>query len=121
MAWSCLKHRKSVGTLLKLGLTLTKKICQDSKFIKCLVQQAEDLVSSIKSPDPLPRPPLSSAGHAVPAAKTVPKEHAVDIPCTSADVHTPSTPSKAHRKMLEFITEAAQELYAHGQLHIKAT
>ena len=46
-AWFCLKHRKSVGTLLKLGLTLTKKICQDPKFIKHLVQQAEDLVSSI--------------------------------------------------------------------------
>ena len=37
MAWFCLKHRKSVGTLLKLGLTLTKKICQDPKFIEYLV------------------------------------------------------------------------------------
>ena len=39
-AWFCLKHRKSVGTLLKLGLTLTKKIRQDPRFIKHLVQQA---------------------------------------------------------------------------------
>ena len=100
-AWFCLKHRKSVGILLKLGLTLTKKICQDPKFIEHLVQQAEGLVSSIKPLDPLPHPPSSSAGHVAPAAKTAPKEHAVAIPSTSAEVHTPSTTSKAHHKMLE--------------------
>ena len=113
MAWFCLKHRRSVGTLLKLGLTLTRKIRQDAKFIEHLVHQAEDLVSSIKPPYPLPHPPSSSTGHAGPAAKTAPKEHAVDIPSASAEVHAPSTPSKA---MLEFITEAAQELYTPGQL-----
>ena len=37
IAWFCLKHRKSVSTLLKLGLTLTKKIHQDPKFIEHLV------------------------------------------------------------------------------------
>ena len=68
MAWFCLKHRKSVGTLLKLGLTLTKKIRQDPKFIEHLVQQAEDLVSNIKPPDLPPRPPSSCTGHAAPAA-----------------------------------------------------
>ena len=108
-----------MGTLLKLSLSLTKMICQDPKFIQCLVQQAEGLASSIKPPDPPPHPPSSSAGHVAPATKTVPKEHAVTIPSTSADVHPPSTPSKAHHKTLEFITEAAHELYAHGQLHIK--
>ena len=119
MAWFCLKHRKSADTLLKLGLILTKKICQDPKFIECLVRQAEGLVSSIKPPDLPPHPPSSSTGHAAPAAKKAPKEHAVDIPSKSAEVHTPSTPSKAYHKTLEFIMEAAQESYAHGQLHIK--
>ena len=104
---------------LKLGPTLTKKVQQDPKFIKHLVQQAEGLVSSIKPLNPLPCPPLSSAGHVAPATKAAPKEHAVDVPSTSAGIHTPSTPSKAHCKTLEFITEAAQELYAHGQLHLK--
>ena len=108
-----------MGTLLKLGLTVTKKIHQDPKFIEHFVQQAEDLVSSIKPPDPPPLLPSSSAGHVAPATITAPKEHAVTIPSSSAEVHTPSTPSKAHRKTLEFITEAAQELYAHGQLCIK--
>ena len=51
MAWFCLKHRKSVGTLLKLGLTLLKKILQYPKFIEHLVQQAEGLVSSINKND----------------------------------------------------------------------
>ena len=119
MAWFCLKHRKSVGTLLKLSLSLTKKICQDPKFIKHLVQQAEALASNIKPLEPPPHPPSSSAGHVAPATTTAPKEHAVTIPSTSTEVHPPSTPSRAHHKMLEFIMEAAQELYAHGQLHIK--
>ena len=114
--WFCLKHRKSVGTLLKLGLSLTKKICQDPKFIKHLVQQAEGLVSNIKPPDPSPCPPSSSTEHVAPAAKTMPKEHAVNVPSTSPDIHTPS---KAHCKTLEFITKAAQELYSRGQLQIK--
>ena len=46
-------------------------------------------------------------------------EHAVAIPSASAEVHTPSTPFKAHHKMLEFISVAAQELYAWGQLCLK--
>ena len=49
-------------------------------------------------------------------------------PSTSGNIHmTPSTsiafppslPSRAHRRTLEFITEAAQELYAKGQLCVK--
>ena len=113
-AWFCLKHRRSVGTLLKLSLSLTKKIHQDPKFIEHLVQQAEALASNIKPPEPLPHPPSSSAGHVAPAATPAPKEHAVTIPSTSTEVYPPSTPSKAHRKTLEFITEAAQELFAQG-------
>ena len=35
------------------------------------------------------------------------------------EVLTPSSPPRAHRCRLEFITEAAQELYTKGQLHIK--
>ena len=34
-------------------------------------------------------------------------------------VFRPPSPSRAHRCTLEFITEAAQELYTKGQLHIK--
>ena len=119
MAWFYLKHRKSMGTLLKLGLSLTKKIRQDPKFIKHLAQQAEDLVSNTKPLDPPPCPSSSAAEHAASATKTTSKEHIVDIPSTSAGIHTPSTPSKAHHKTLEFITETAQELYIHGQLRIK--
>ena len=77
------------------------------------------MVSNIKPLDPPPRPSSSAAEHVASATKTTSKEHAVDVPSTSAGVHTCSTPSKAHRKTLEFITEAAQELFTHGQLCIK--
>ena len=109
MAWFCLKHRRSVGTLLKLSLSLTKKICQDPKIIEHLIQQAEALASNTKPLEPPPHPPSSSAGHVAPTTMPVPKEHAVTILSTSTEVHSPSTPFKAHHKMLEFITEVAQE------------
>ena len=119
MAWFCLKHRNSVSTLLKLGLSFTKKKHQDPKFIEHLVQQAEGLTFSIEPLNPPPCPPSSSAEDVASATKTAPKEHAITIPSTSAETHTPSTTSKGHHKLLEFITEAAQELYAHRQLCIK--
>ena len=87
-AWFCLKLRKSMGTLLKLGLSLTKKICQDPKFIEHLVQQAEGLVSDIKPPDLPPCAPSSSTESVAPATKTTSKEHTVDVPSISAGVHT---------------------------------
>ena len=38
MVWFCLKHRKSMTTLLKIALPLTRKIQNDPKTIECLVQ-----------------------------------------------------------------------------------
>ena len=38
MVWFCLTHRKSVTTLLKIALPLARKIQNDPKTIKCLVQ-----------------------------------------------------------------------------------
>ena len=36
--WFCLKHRKSMTTLLKIALPLTRKIQNDPKTIEHLVQ-----------------------------------------------------------------------------------
>ena len=119
MAWFCLKHRKSIGTLLKLGFTLARKIQKDPKIIKHLVQQAKGLVANITPPDPPLRPPSTSAECAATVPKPDTKEHVIEEPSTSVGVHSPSLLSKAHHHTLEFITEAAQELYTKGQLHIK--
>ena len=37
----------------------------------------------------------------------------------STSIAVPPSSSGTHRHTLEFITEAAQELYAKGQLHVK--
>ena len=75
-------------------------------------------MTTIVSLEPPPRPPPTTTDSPVTAAK----------PSTSGNIHItpstsiafpPSSPSRAHRRTLEFITEAAQELYAKGQLHIK--
>ena len=54
--WFCLKHRKSMSTLLKLGLTLARKIQNDPKIIEHLVQHDGELVTSLTPPDPSPQP-----------------------------------------------------------------
>ena len=108
-----------MSTLLKLGFTLARKIQQDSKIIEHLVQQAEGLVANITPPDPPPRPPLICTGCAATVSKPVTREHVIEVPSTSTGVHSPSLQAKAHCCTLEFITEAAQELYAKGQLCIK--
>ena len=119
MAWSCLKHRKSMSTLLKLGFTLTRKIQKDPKTIEHLVQQDEELITTITPPDPPPKPPSTSTGCAVSVSKLNTNKCTIDIPSTSTGIPSPSLQFKAHHCTLEFITEAAQELYAKGQLRIK--
>ena len=119
MAWFCLKHRKSMGTLLKLGFTLARKIQKDPKIIEHLVQQAEGLITNITPPDPPPRPPSTSTRHAASVSTSNTNKHTIDIPSTCTGTHSPLLQSKAHRHTLEFITELEQELYAKGHLRIK--
>ena len=38
MAWFCLKHRKSVSTLLKIGLPLARKIKDNPQIIERMTQ-----------------------------------------------------------------------------------
>ena len=68
--------------------------------------------------DPPPRPPVTTTNSAVTTSKPTKSDNAIVIPSTSVDF-PPSSPSQAHRRTLEFITEAAQELHAKGQLRIK--
>ena len=108
-----------MSTLLKLGFTLARKIQKDPKIIECLVQQAEVLMTTTTPPDPPPKPPSSSTTCTVSVSNPNPDEHTIDVPTTSKGISSPSLHFKAHRHTLEFITEAAQELYTKGQLCIK--
>ena len=55
MAWFCLKHRKSVNTLLKLSLPFARKLKDNSRIIEQLHQRATKLVANITPPEPPPR------------------------------------------------------------------
>ena len=57
MAWFCLKHRKSVSTLLKIGLPLAWKIKDNPQIIEQMTQQVAELVTNITPPEPPPRVP----------------------------------------------------------------
>ena len=117
MAWFCLKHRKSVSTLLKIGLPLAQKIKDNPQIIEQLTQQVAELVTNITPPEPPPRVPIDAADSPTPASKWSRKESPMIAPSTSIAV--PPSSSGAHRHTLEFITEAVQELYAKGQLRVK--
>ena len=70
------------------------------------------------SPEPPPRPPVTTTDSAVTTSKPTKSDNVIVTPSTSVDF-PPSSPSRTHGRTLEFITEAAQELYAKGQLRIK--
>ena len=115
MAWFCLKHRKSVNTLLKLGLPFAHKLKDNPRIIEQLTQCAMELVANITPPEPPPR--VHIADSPTIASKWNRNDSPMIAPSTSIAV--PSSSSGAHRCTLEFIMEAAQELYAKGQLRIK--
>ena len=117
MAWFHLKHRKSVSTLLKLGLPFAHKLKDNPRIIEQLTQRATDLVANITPPEPPPRVHVAAADSPTLASKWNRNDSPMIAPSTSIAV--PSSSSGAHRRTLEFITEAAQELYAKGQLRVK--
>ena len=118
MVWFCLKHRKSMSTLFKIGLPLARKIQNDPKTIEHLVQQAGELVMNLIPPEPPPRPLVTTTECPASISKPSMNDNTIVTPSTSVDFSS-SSPPRAHRCTLEFITETAQELYAKGQLHIK--
>ena len=119
MTWLCIKHRKSIPMLLKFGFSLAHKIHQNPSIIEHLIQQADHFLHRTPPLNPPPRPKLK------PPCET-------PVPAVSASVHQTSTDDTlplpalpgattmlSHCKTLDFITEAAQELYARGQLRVK--
>ena len=88
-------------------------------IIEHLAQQVEGLITTTTSPDPSSKPLSSSTRCTVSVSNPNTDEHTIDVPTRSRGISSASLHSKAHRCTLEFITEAAQELYAKGQLRIK--
>ena len=117
MACFCLKHRKSVNTLLKLGLPFARKLKDNPQIIEQLTQCATELVTNITPPEPPPRVQIAAANSPTLTSKQNRKEDPMIVPSTFFAV--PSSSSGAHRQTLEFITEVAQELCAKGQLCVK--
>ena len=107
-----------MSTLFKIGLPLARKIQNDPKTIEHLVQQAGELVMNLVPPEPPPRPLVTTTECPAIVSKLSTNDNTIVTPSTSVDFSS-SLPSRAHQCTLEFITEAAQELYAKGQLPIK--
>ena len=117
MAWFCLKHRKSVNTLLKLGLPFARQLKDNPRIIEQLTRRATELVANITPPDPPPRVHVAAADSPTIISKWNRNDDPISAP--SSSIAVPSSSPGAHRNTLEFIMEAAQELYVKGQLYIK--
>ena len=119
MTWLCIKHRKSIPVLLKFGFSLAHKVHQNPSIIEHLIQQADHFLHRTPPPDPPPRPkPKPPCEMPVPTVSA-----SVDQTSTNDTLPLPALPGAttmmSHHKTLDFITEAAQELYARGQLRVK--
>ena len=95
MAWFCLKHRKNVSTLLKIGLPLARKIKDNPQIIEQMTQQVEELVTKITPPEPPPRVPFDTSDSPTLASRQIRKEDPMNAPLTSIAV--PLSSSGAHR------------------------
>ena len=82
-----------------------------------MTQRATELVANITPPEPPPRIHIAAADSPTLASKWNRNDSPKITPLTSIAVMSSS--SGAHKRTLEFITEAAQELYAKGQLRVK--
>ena len=117
MSWFCLKHRKSAHTLLKLALPFAQKLKDNPQIIEQLTQHATKFIANVSPPDPPPRVHIAATDSPVITSKWSRTEDPISTPLPS--IAEPSSSSGAQKHMLEFIMEAAQELYAKGQLRIK--
>ena len=111
------KTQESLNTLLKLGLPFACKLKDNPQIIEQLTQHATDLVANITHPEPPPRVHVAAADSPILISKWNRNDSPMIAPSTPIAV--PSSSSGAHRRTLEFIMEAAQELYAKGQLCVK--
>ena len=111
MTWLYVKNRKSIPVLCKIH--------QNPSIIENLIQQADEFLHKNPPPDPPPRPKPKP-----PHEKPLPTVSAsVDQASTNDTFPLPALPGAtttvSHQRTLDFITEAAQELYARGQLRVK--
>ena len=119
ITWLCLKHRKSIPVLLKFGFSLAHKIHQNPSIIKHIIHQVDHFLHRTPPPDPPPRPKPKPL-HEMPVPTV---SASVDQDSTNDTLPLPALPGTtttiSHQKTLDFITEAAEELYARGQLRVK--
>ena len=105
--------------LLKFGFSLTCKLHKNPSIIEHLIQQADEFLHKNSPPDlpsrpkpkPLPEKSLSAVSTSVNQTSSRDTFPLPSLP--------DATPTVSHHKTLDFITEAAQELYARGQLRVK--
>ena len=82
--------QKSMTTLLKIALPLTRKIQNNLKTIEHLVQQAGDLVTTLVPPEPPPRPPVTTSDSTVTTSKPTRSDDTSVTPSTSVALPPPS-------------------------------
>ena len=106
MVWFCLKHRKSMTTLLKIALQLPRKIQNNPKTIECLVQRAGELVTTLVPLEPPPRPPLTTTNSTVTATEPTTSDNISVTPTTSV-----TFPLLYHQELIDVHLSLSRKLH----------
>ena len=108
---------KTCKTVIETCSPFCSKTKRQPSDHRTLTQRATDLVANITPPDPPPRVHTDVTDNPVITSRRSRTDNPILTPLPSTAV--PSSLSGVHKRMLEFITEVAQELYAKGQLRVQ--
>ena len=112
LLWFCIKHSFHLAALWKFCNTLVTKLRDNPNLFPHLLSVGTELLNKQQPPSPPPQP--GSSGHHQCAEASAAKLHQPTALCMR-----PLALTAPHCNTLEFITQAAQDLYPQGKLRAK--
>ena len=122
LVWFCIRHRSHLAALWKISSTLVTKLKENPDLFPHLLSVGTDFLNWQHSPTPPPHLgplgdlPLEKSSTDVGSASASSRVSSQNPPVNSRSL----VPSVPHHNTLEFITQAAQELYSQGKLRTKS-
>ena len=122
LVWFCIRHKSHLAALWRFSSTLVTKLKENPDLFPHLLSVGTNFLNWQHPPTPPPRPgplgnlPLEKSSTDVESALASSRVSSQKPPVNSQSL----VPSALHHNTLEFITQAAQELYSQGKLRTKS-
>ena len=120
LLWFCIKHKSHLLALWRFTTSVSAKLKENPNMFPHLLAQGMEFIwhQCPLSPPPQPSTSCSDQRTSLTAASGLHSKKA----SKTREPHPPArplVPTTPHHNTLEFITQAAQELYSHGKLRVK--